>query len=83
MRQGLEWGKRSKLYVFTSHGANCTKLDVQLWHRDSTISRDQKWGARSKLYVLSSHRTTQHAKLDMQQWHRDLTISRDWTGKGQ
>eukprot|EP00957_Ditylum_brightwellii_P048252 3662126-Ditylum_brightwellii.AAC.1 len=43
-QQGLNSGKRSKLNVFCSHRANCAKLNVQQWHRESTISRDRTGG---------------------------------------
>eukprot|EP00957_Ditylum_brightwellii_P012467 942292-Ditylum_brightwellii.AAC.1 len=56
MRQDWKWDKRIKLYVFASHRSNCTKLDVQLWHRNSTISRD--WtgnGVKSPSSMCSLH----------------------------
>eukprot|EP00957_Ditylum_brightwellii_P070202 5333137-Ditylum_brightwellii.AAC.1 len=28
-----KWGKRTKLYTFSSHRANCAELDVQQWHK--------------------------------------------------
>eukprot|EP00957_Ditylum_brightwellii_P003950 300764-Ditylum_brightwellii.AAC.1 len=67
-QQISEMGQRFKLNVFCSHGANRAKLNVQQWHRDSTISRNRKWGKRTTLNVFCSHGANR-ARLDVQQWH--------------